>query len=254
MKQYMFNNLLEQINDNNFTTDNIIKHLNNIDLETQIIIVSNTIQSIYNTKSLDEHNNSDLLKKLSDLLILKSTEFIKNNNNNCEQIKKILNLNNDFNIVIMEFNDFIFNLDDIELKRDLNNYHKYLKNSYIINDFINIGRHNDALKLFNFFHKYGKCNYNCGCSSDLLKIQKWKDYILFYNKYENDELLQTESFIYIAEQINKNNLITSEKKIELSNLIEDTTNKVIFIKKINGENITPAYKFGLGYENHRKED
>ena len=253
IKQYMFNNLFEQINDNNFSTDNIIKHLSNINLETQIFVIGNTIQSIYNTKSLDETNNLELLKKLSDLLISKSIEFTKKNNNNDEQIKKILNLNNNFNIIIMDFNDFIINLDHLKLEGGLNNYLKCSRNSYIINDFINIGRYNDALKLFNFFHKYGKCGFHCGCSSKLLKIQRWKDCILFYNKNEY-ELQQTESFIIMSEYINENNLLSNEKKIELSNLIEDNINKEIFIKKINGENVTPAFKFGSGYNNLRKFD
>ncbi len=48
--------------------------------------------------------------------------------------------------------------------------------------------------------------------------------------------------------------MSNKELLNLSKLINDKINKKIFIKKINGERITPAYKFGSNYKSQIKFD
>jgi hypothetical protein len=69
----------------------------------------------------------------------------------------------------------------------------------------------------------------------LYKLKRWIDVIQFYNKIEKeDKLHQTELFINFVNNVKKNNLLSDEQLLNLSNYIEDPINKHIFVKNIEG--------------------
>lgn len=226
---------------------NIEKYFLNDKIEYIIEKIINCIQSIYDKIDLSNCDNLRILEIISEYLIIKSENLLDKNNNN---IKKILDINNDFTIMKLPISEILQNQDKLSGN---SGYFSYKRNYEFIEDLINLGRYSDALFYFNNKHLYGKCNFHCNCSKILYKIKKWNDIIKFYNKIDN-ELIQTESFINFVDLIKKNKLLSDEQLLKLSKLIVDPINKEIFVKNIYGNNLTPAYKFGSNYNSLRRFD
>jgi hypothetical protein len=217
----------------------INKYFNNIDLQDQIKIIYNYINLFYKSEESNNPDNFIILDNISNLLETKINILLQINNNNYSIVDDCLDIENNYQIIIDNINN-ITNIDHQILKPG---YFPY-KWNYLIKDLLKIGKYKQALDFFNHKHIYGKCCFRCGCGENLIKLKKWNEIIMFYNK-NNYELEQTFDFIKLVDIIKNDNLASNKQLLEMSELIKDKINKEIFLKKINGENITPAYKYGM---------
>ncbi len=207
------------------------------------------IQKIYDKIDLDDEENLEILSKISDLLISKSeiltTHFVgfeNISNLGRVDVKKILNLKNDFDIMKQSLENIKHNVKPTGFRHLCGEFFVPLDYSYdCMEDLISLGRFFDAINYFYSLHQYGQCNYRCNCHKHLHKLKRWVDIIKFYN-YIDNELTKTELFIDFVDNAKKKNLLSDEELLSLSYYIHDRDNQHIFIKNIRGANLTSAYK------------
>lgn len=211
----------------------------------QIKIISSIINNIFENINLSTKENILLLDVFSKYLLEKCQNYNLTNENNLseelESIEKILQLNNSFDIISKPINYIFQNYDKLT---ENNGYFSFKRNSECLEDLIKLGRYNDAIKFYHKFHYLGKnCNFHCNCDTHLIKLQNWD---LLFNHYNNhsSEFVQSEKFINLVEYFNMYNVSKTELH-NLSKYIVNEINKDIFKKKIDGDNITPEYKYNL---------